>query len=362
MVSIELNKIIIHELVKEKNEQIQPLIIRDHVLSDKSQSAIDLVKGIVELYGKKNNSSQYGIFRQGIEGGHFPDNFKQYYQLNDCSDSSFYSLTKVAMGELYSRAENVGLATGGYVLFADYNHTGDRFLLAAMVKQKPGYKITGTLDLEHLEYIDLSRLYQAARVNFSKYEAHFSPDQEEEINYLSFVSPGGNQTASGYFIHAFGCEKGSPSAKATEAVINGSWDFFTQHDDLKKKAYDFNDTLCQLLDRKVNNKESVKLSDIEHIARQYFPADSADILSEEFLSYLNSEDIGVPSEFIVNKQKLHKMTHVVYNSDDLKLSFDKEDLGSTPSARFYFDAKSETLTISELPVELLDILTKSINN
>lgn len=56
------------------------------------------------------------------------------------------------------------------------------------------------------------------------------------------------------------------------------------------------------------------------------------------------------------------MTHVVYNSDDLKLSFDKEDLGSTPSARFYFDAKSETLTISELPVELLDILTKSINN
>ena len=102
MVSIELNKIIIHELVKEKNEQIQPLIIRDHVLSDKSQSAIDLVKGIVELYGKKNNSSQYGIFRQGIEGGHFPDNFKQYYQLNDCSDSSFYSLTKVAMGELYS--------------------------------------------------------------------------------------------------------------------------------------------------------------------------------------------------------------------------------------------------------------------
>ena len=100
-----------------------------------------------------------------------------------------------------------------------------------MVKQKPGYKITGTLDLENLEYIDLSRLYQAARVNFSKYKAHFSPDQEEEINYLSFVSPGGNQTASGYFIHAFGCEKGSPSAKATEAVINGSWDFFTQHDD-----------------------------------------------------------------------------------------------------------------------------------
>ncbi|NRA89210.1 MAG: hypothetical protein HRU28_17905 [Rhizobiales bacterium] len=76
---ITLNKAIIHELVKEQREAIQPSAIREHVLPPNNPSIIELIEGIVGLYGKKNSSAQYGVFKSGEGKGQFPESFENYH-------------------------------------------------------------------------------------------------------------------------------------------------------------------------------------------------------------------------------------------------------------------------------------------
>lgn len=358
--AITLNKVIIHELVKEQREAIQPSDLREHVLPSDNPSIIKLIEGVVGLYGKKNSSAQYGVFKAGEGKGQFPAAFQGYYS-EALTDKNFKALSLVGMEELFMRAQSELLASGGYILFADYESNNTRYFLSAMVKQKPGYKITGELEIEDLEYIDLSRLHQAARISFEKYLEYQGANDVDrlDINYLSFVNPSNNAKTAGYFVLAFGCQAGAPSAKATQAVVAESVAFFKREESLKAHAEDIRAKLHDYLGGKQNNQDSAKLSEVEHIARDFFPPDDADRFSEELVAHLNSDEIGVPNEFIVNKSKLHKMTHIVYKGDDLHLTFDKNDLGNNADAAFYFDG--ERLTINELPADLKEILIQQLN-
>lgn len=94
---IILNKVIIHELVKEQREGIKPSVIRDHVISATNPSIISLVEGVVELYGKKNNSAQYGVFKTGEGKGDFPLAFDKYYNRQKPTDNEFRDISLVGM-------------------------------------------------------------------------------------------------------------------------------------------------------------------------------------------------------------------------------------------------------------------------
>ncbi|HHP0469588.1 TPA: nucleoid-associated protein [Vibrio harveyi] len=350
--SIQVNHVIIHKLVKEKNEPIQDNVIRENILPSTSPIILKLIEGVVGVYGKKNNSVQYGVFQEG-QGGEFPRKFSEYHlPSNGLSESEFKLLAELAMSQLYLSASGVTFATGGFILFADYTQNNTRFLLIAMVKQKPGQQITDDIDVKEVEYIDLSKLHQAARVNFDKYEQFEQADDSEkqDISYLSFVSPGNGDKTSGYFISAFGCQAGSTSSKATELVVSESVKFFKKDETLKQHAASVKEDIIHFLAQKEASGDSVKLSEIESIARKYFDPDTADELAEGLISHLNSDDVAVPYEFKVNKKKLERMTHVIFSSPDFKLTFDVNDLGNTSDARFYFDG--EQLTIRELPDSL----------
>lgn len=358
--SILLNKVIIHELVKEQRESIKPSVIRTRVINAKNPSIISLVEGVVELYGKKNNSAQYGVFKTGEGKGDFPSAFKKYYELPKTTDDNFREISLIGMEELFKRAESESLSSGGYILFADYISNDIRYFITAMIKQKPGYKITGELSIEDLEYIDLSRLHQASKISFDKYGEYqkSSELERQDINYLSFVSPASNKT-SGYFILAFGCQAGAPSARATQAVVTESVAYFKNNEDLKDYSTQLRSKLYDYLESKRDSQDSAKLSEIEKIARQFFPAENADQHAERLVEHLNSDEIGVPYEFVVNKSKLQKMTHIVYRGDDLQIIFDKDDLGKDHGAKYCFTG--DKLVINELPDALKDMLNEHFN-
>ncbi|CAH7279505.1 MULTISPECIES: nucleoid-associated protein [Vibrio] len=353
--SVVLSRVVIHELVKEQHEDIQPSKIKEHTLPVDNETVQTLVDGIVDLYGKKNSSAQYGVFETGEGRGNFPDEF-DLYRNELPSDEAFLSLTTRAMTELYGKASNNTPASGGHILFADYVQGGVRYFLSAMVKQKPGYKITGELKVEDLEYIDLSRLHQAAKISFSKYEEFFLASQAEQydINYLSFVSPRNHNKTAGYFISAFGCKAGSPSAKATQAVVSESQKFFNENEQLAEHSPTISKKLYEYLDDKQHSGDPAKLSEIEKIAREFFPAEDADELAERFVEHLNSDAVAIPNEFSVNKSKLHNMTHIVYKGDEFQLTLDKDDIGQDEDAKFYYDG--DRLTITDLPPEFKSML------
>lgn len=361
--SITLNRAIVHELIKEKNEEPQPLHYRPSLLPANNESVRNVIAGVVSIYGRKNNSARYGVF-QGSRVFNVPREFNAYSIMDSSTDEDFMSFSKTIMEELFREASGTPFATGGHILCADYENEGTRFFLAAMIKQKTGFAFSDTLGVEDLEYIDLSKLHQAIKINFDKYSAYQAAEEVDklELTYLSFVSPQASQSTAGYFIKAMGCKAGAPSAKATESVITESVYFFESKDELKDAAQDVRRDICLYLSGKAESNQPATLADVEGIVRNYFPTETeeqADEFADEFVTHLNSEEIGVPPEFPVNKPKLKNLTHLIYKGRDLRLEFDKDDLGDDPSARVYFDGKQ--VIIKDLPADLIEKLNEQIN-
>jgi nucleoid-associated protein len=103
------------------------------------------------------------------------------------------------------------VALAGRILFSlfDDAEAGPIFMIA-MIKQKGGVVLNDDFIPIDIVEVDLSKLHQASQIRID----HFLSDQkidsavnheDQDRNYLSFLSPKSSTHASGYFISALGC-------------------------------------------------------------------------------------------------------------------------------------------------------------
>lgn len=360
----KVNFAIVHELVKEQYKDIQNSNIRD-VAFDLTVSAVSkLVEGAVNIYGKKNNNAHYGTFAKKTVSD-FPKDFHAYFLRPNLEEKSFIELTQSAMGELHATAKPLPAASGGYILFVDYENTYGRFFLIAMLKKRDGLRLNERLEPEELIELDLNSLYQAARINFERYAKYQAANEDErlELNYLSFLSQTSGRSAAGYFVSSLGCMVGSASSQATKNLILESTQFFRERPDLYLHRLAMKDELLHYLERKRDSGESVKLSEVEAIARQFFPATyegQADDLASEFVTHLNSEAVGVPVEFPLSKGTLQKYTHVSFKADNWQLKFDRDALGEDVNSEILFVEADRKLILNNLTDDAIAVIRTAI--
>lgn len=365
MSELTINNAIVHHLVKEQYKPIQPTVYRDKVLDASSEVVQGLILGVLKAYGTKKNRAHYGVFAEGDAGKFFPRYFKTYHDSSAVDESKFITLCKNAMKQLYWKAESEHLASGGYVLFADYDHLGVRFFLVAMIKETAGISISSNLEPEALIRLDLDRLHQAARINFSKY-IEFSTiqdaDAKSEINYLSFIS-GGSSSAAGYFVTALGCSRGTTSDRATKTLIDESVKYFRNHGVLKYQKNNFKRSLIEYLHEKEVNGDSVRLSEVGQIVSSHIPhelGEDAESIVEEIITSLNSEENSVPVEFPVSRKELRRQTHIKLNTDSWRAEFDRKLLGAEESAPVYYNKEVGSLTFNEIPSLMIKIIEEEL--
>jgi len=272
-----------------------------------------------------------------------------------------------AMEALFQKAENLHAASGGYLLFADYSNAQGRFFMVAMIKQKEGIRLSRQLVPEELTQLDLNRLYQAARINFGKLSAYqaATASGRQELNYLSFVSPSNSKTAAGYFVTALGCARGTASARATDTIIRESANFFRQHDDLKRHLQAFKNDLLEHLTQKEREGSSVKLSEIERLARRYIPSDepgTADEIACNLIAHLNGEEHEVPVEFPVSKTVLVKHRQIRYKASNWDISFERSALGVGDDAQVQYDMDRNRIIFNSVPDGLADLIREELEN
>lgn len=362
-----INKVVIHELVKEQSSDIQPSNIRPTVLDSTKDTVRKLVDGIASLYGKRNNSAHYGTFQTNEGRGQFPDQFETYAGINSPDNNNFLELTRDAMTALYNKAGDQNLASGGYILFADYSTQQHRYFLVAMIKQKDGLKLSSDLEPEELTELDLSKLYQAARINFNRLSMFLVANEEDrlDLSYLSFVSPRSGQAAAGYFVTALGCARGTAPSRATDTLVKEACNFFKNHNALTEHRIQFKDDLLSYLKQKSDDNLSARLSEIEELARPYMPAEEpgqVDKLADDFISHLNSEECAVPVEFPVSKQALRKHTHIRCRTDRYDINFERGALGDDDSAQIYYDRDNNCITISNIPDPLAESIRQELDS
>ena len=141
--SIRLNYAVVHELVKEARTPETGVNLAPTLLGAEDPVVVDLVDRLVDLIGQRENMAHYGVFRDDAASTRVPSIVKSYCMEAGPTPDGFLSLTEDCMTALCDRAGSRNLATGGYLLFADYTNAGRRFLLVAMVKQRSGITMDG---------------------------------------------------------------------------------------------------------------------------------------------------------------------------------------------------------------------------
>ena len=346
---MQLNYAVVHELVKEIGTPEAKVVLAESLLFAENRVVAELVSKIVELIGQRENMAHYGVFRDDPASTRVPSIVKSYCMDAERTSEGFLSLTNDCMTALRDRAGSQNLATGGYLLFADYINTGKRFLLVAMIKQRSGITMQGLVPTSITE-LDLSKLHQVARVAFDRlclYEK--DPEEQQDTTYVAFVSPKGNRQAAGYFVEALGCQPGTPAAAAVKAVFVETGEFFGARESIRSRGREARERLRELLQRKVGAKEHVSLPEIAEAVRRCFPLEEADRLSDEFVAYLQSESrkVPVPAEFPVPKSAVNRYTRFKYRGTQLTMEIDKAAVTREDGGPFYFDEKNRKLVISE---------------
>lgn len=364
---ITIIRVVIHELVKEQHKPFEKAIKKSIVLPASNAVVLTLLEGVTGLYGRRDNSAHYGTFLEGPKAGFFPPAFKNYFEQTPPTDESFIKLSHVAMDELERSTIDATAASGGYILAADYESEQGRFFLIAMLKTKAGIRLSESLIPETTEALDLNSLHQAARINFERFSKYVAakPEEKSDINYLSFVSPSANKSTAGYFIKALGCSKGTASAKATDMVINETSAFFKSKPELANQRIKFKQELTSYLTVCAQFGKSATLSNVEAIARKYFPEDDhlkADEWAEELYARLNGEKNAVPNEFPVNPSVLRKHTLIKYKADKWDINFEVNALGVTSDAEIQYDKQGAKLTIRYLPAEMRDKIEEALRD
>lgn len=360
MTSITIKHVIVHELLKEANQDFnhsRPYNLRDTELDKNNAIVKQLVKGVVDLYGSKGNAAHYGVFKSAREDqGPVPSLFHAYYQVQESISDDFITLSKEIMKQMYNSAKEQIWASGGYVVFSDYVTAGLRYLLVTMIKKTNGVTISERLEPEEMMHLEMNNINQAAKINFHYYYQYQQADQVQrtELSYLSFISKTTGQSAAAYFIAALGCDKGIASAGATRKLPNEVKKFLKKNNETSSHADQIRNKIIKYLEVQFNNEQSAKLSDIAAIITaelSYLPDDKREPHVRELMQHLNSEEVRIPTEFVINKTSLDKIRNVIFKTDQYSFNFDKDLLGVTADATIFYDNASGNLTFSNLPVE-----------
>lgn len=360
MTNITIKHVIVHELLKESNQDFnhsKPYNLRDTELDKNNVIVKQLVQGVVDLYGSKGNAAHYGVFKSASEDqGLVPDLFHQYYQVQDSVSDDFIILSKEIMKQMYLSAKEQIWASGGYVVFSDYISLGLRYLLVTMIKKTNGVTISERLEPEEMIHLEMNNINQAAKINFHYYHQYQEANEVErtELSYLSFISKTTGQSAAAYFIAALGCDKGIASAGATRKLPNEVRKFFKKNKETMPHADRIRNQIIKYLEVKFESDQSAKLSDIEAVVTaelSFLPDDKREPKIRELMQHLNSEEVRIPTEFVINKTSLDKIRNVIFKTEQYSFNFDKDLLGVTADATIFYDNASGNLTFSNLPVE-----------
>ncbi|CAM7593787.1 MULTISPECIES: nucleoid-associated protein [Klebsiella pneumoniae complex] len=369
MTDITLNNVIVHELLKEAKKPMVPgkrMKFRDTTLDSSNAIVLKLINEINGLYGKKGNSAYYGVFKEELtERGPVPDAIESYTCLVPPSSQDFIDLSVGIMNKLADEAEKQPWSSGGVIVFADYVRDGINFFLVTMIKQKEGIRLSSKLEPELLEQLDLTKINQAARINFDKFLKYqnSSAIDKQDLSYLSFISTTTQQTASGYFILALGCDKGITSNNATKSLPTEVMRFFGKHNEIKNHSRDFKNDVINYINHQFESKKPAKLSDISAMAYKhmtYVDEQTREKLSNDLVTYLNSEEVRIPVEFNVSRSGLNQLLNIKYKGDGYSFNFEKALLGTTGDADICYNAENESLTFTKLPKDAVQSIERAL--
>lgn len=334
-----IHKFIIHQVEKQADQGASTLSLSSKSL-EVSSALENFLADLNKVYNSKP-SKVFGAFLKPdtAETGNVQSEQSESLQILLSSylkqSSSFVELTQQAMQLLKHYIDQASKATGGYLVFVHYTLFGSDFLTIAMLNNISGVAVNTNLEIDPVDYLELSKLHLAARIDLTDWQ-----EDEQSGRYISMIRGKESHKLSEYFRKFIGSDESISSKQETSELLTAVSQFCdeniddeTQKSQIKQKASEF----CL---EQADKGQNVVLKDFSNYA--------AEGVVDDFLNYVNSEQFKLSQEVAPNKTVIRRFNKLSGRNDRVSITINEEAIGES----VIFDPEKETLTITDLPANL----------
>lgn len=311
-----------------------------HLASDSlpdSGAVESLLHDVNDTYNAKTGKG-WGFFQPA--SGAYP--FSRWLAQAMTDEMRFIDFTRIATEHLTKLMEESNLSVGGHVLFALYTQGMTDYLVIAILQQIETVAVAHDLTVATSRQLDSRTLHFAARINLSEWKNNLASRQ-----YVSFIKPRGGRKSTAYFRDFIGAQEGVDAPGETRTLLKAFADFVKAEDLAADDATEKSQDLVDYAKAKGKLGEPITLDKVSELLNEDSPATFAD--------FIRAGNYGLSESFAADERTLNQYRRYTGRAEGMSISFEAHLLGK----RVEFDQDSASLTIKNLPTQLVDQLKRS---
>ncbi|SIN77625.1 nucleoid-associated protein YejK [Salinivibrio sp. ES.052] len=332
--TLTLSNVILHQIVKQADDSLN-VHLRDGPLPISEQTE-NLMGDIHRVYHAKAGKG-FALFDTESE-------CQQWLKAYRANELDFRTFSERAVERLRAELAKYPFADNGTLVMAHYRALATDYLFIGVLESKHSLRVTDELDVNATEYLDVSKMDIAARIDLSTWET-----DPESNRYLSFIKGRVGRKVSDFFLDFLQAEVGMDSKQQNQVLMQAVEDYCDdarldkeEKDTYRKQVFDYcNDQL------KAGDEVVVK-----ELASE-LPATSE---GTDFYQYANQQGYELEEQFPADRTTMRKLTKFVGSGGGLSVNFDAMLLGE----RVFYDPDTDTLTIKGTPPNLRDQLQRRL--
>ncbi|MFA0568538.1 nucleoid-associated protein YejK [Vibrio gallaecicus] len=331
--SLHLSNVILHQLRKNDQEE---LIVNYRAESlDNDSSSESLVAELHRVFNSKAGKG-FGSFKSDSE-------FQLWLQELRKGERNFYDFSQQSALRLKDELSKYPFADEGTLILAEYQSLATDYLFIGLLPSNESLKVTEGLDISATDYLDISKMDIAARVDLSTYETN-----KESNRYLAYIKGRVGRKVADFFLDFLQAEMGLDTKQQNQVLMQAVEDFVSDSKLEKEEAISYKKQVADYCSEQLKAGDEVQVRELSG----ELPA-STDGTS--FFDYTNEQGYELEDSFPADRATMRKLTKYVGAGGGLNVSFDSLLLGE----RIFYDPETDTLTIKGTPPNLRDQLTRN---
>lgn len=258
-------------------------------------------------------------------------------------EMAFLDFTRTSVEHLTKLMEESNLSVGGHVLFALYTQGMTDYLMIVILQEVDTVAVAHDLTVATSRQIDTRTLHFAARINLSEWKHNPASRQ-----YVSFIKPKGGRKSTAYFRDFIGAQEGVDAPGETRTLLKAFTDFVKAEDLPSESASEKSQNLVAYAQAQGKIGEPISLDELSEVLDEDRP--------KSFADFIRAGDYGISEAFAADKRTLNQYRRYTGRAEGMSISFEAHLLGE----RVEFDQASASLTIKNLPTQLVDQLKRSV--
>ena len=310
---MELRKVVIHEIQKERGVNETNLILSDEQIQI-TENVEALILALLSSY--KGDKILYAVF-DSSEGNYFPERFTEYKN-SVRNNEDFIEFTQSALRNLNTLIRAKTLASGGYFIFAEYSLNTTNFFSIFLVRDTEGKILRRTehsYQIETIEYLDTRNLAMACRINENRIDS-------DEENYLSFTQVK-QAEISDYFLDWISIRQLESSTEYTKSLYQIVNQIPPPIDPDTNQEYPIEEHRNIVYNFISSNPN--KVVNLRDLGEHFYH--NPDI----YINYAEENDISIDTEFRYNNRQLKRFIKIEINRDGINLKISRGALNNKVS-------------------------------